>query len=114
MAKKKSLKDYTELGNMSASVVLKNFPFVLFLGFLAMIYIANAHYSEKKVRQIRKLRSEVKDLRWDYISLKSDMMYNTKQSKVIEEVAPLGLELKANKVKKILIPDDYRVDAYSE
>ena len=60
MAKTKSFKEYTELGNISAELVFKNLPFVLFLSFIAMVYIANAHYSEKKVRQIQQLQSELK------------------------------------------------------
>jgi len=97
MAKKKTIKDYTALGSLSAELVLKNLPFVLFLSFLAMIYIANAHYSEKKVRQIQKAQSELKQMRWKYMSLVSDFTYQTKRSEVIKSVE--GLNLKPNKKK---------------
>ena len=57
MAKnKKSIKEYFALGTISSGWVLKNLPFVLFVSFLALIYIANAHYSEKKVREIQMLQ----------------------------------------------------------
>ena len=63
MAKKqKTLKDYMAVGHMSASMVLKNFPLVLFIGFLLLIYIANAHYAEKKVRLIQQYEGDVKEL----------------------------------------------------
>ncbi len=103
MAKKKPLKDYMAVGNISAELVLKNFPFVLFIGFLMMAYIANAHYSEKKVRQIQKLQSEVKELRWEFSSIKADLMYSTMQSEVVKAVAPLGLKPMNGKPKKIVI-----------
>ena len=105
MAKrKKSFKDYTQLSAISSSLILKNLPFVFFLGFLATIYIANAHYSEKKVREIQKLQSQLKELRWHYRSLKSEIMYSTRQSEVAKNVAPIGLKRKA-KPKKIYIPE---------
>lgn len=103
MAKKKSFKDYTELGDISAALILKNFPFVLFLGFLATIYIANAHFSEKKVREIQKLQAEIKDMRWRYMSLKSETMYKSKQSEVVQRVEPLNLKISGKKPKKIVV-----------
>ncbi len=101
--KKKSLKDYTAFGNISAELVLKNLPYVLFIGFLAMVYIANAHYSEKKIREIQRLQAEIKELRWHYMSLKSELMYNSKRSEITKQVAPLGLKPMKGKSKKIVI-----------
>lgn len=103
MAKKKTFKDYTALGSLSAELVLKNLPFVFFLSFLAMIYIANAHYSEKKVRQIQKAQSELKEMRWKYMSLVSDFTYQTKRSEVIKSVKDLGLKPNKKKPNKIII-----------
>ena len=101
--KKKSLKDYTALGNISAALVLKNLPYVLFVGFLAIVYIANAHYSEKKVREIQHLQAEIKELRWHYMSLKSELMYNSKRSEIAKRVAPLGLKPMKGRAKKIIV-----------
>ena len=103
MAKSKSFKEYTELGNISAELVFKNLPFVLFLSFIAMIYIANAHYSEKKVRQIQQLQSELKQQRWQYMSLKSEIMYQSKRSEVIKTVRPLGLKANKKQPNKIVV-----------
>ncbi len=103
MAKSKSFKEYTEVGNISAELVFKNLPFVLFLSFIAMIYIANAHYSEKKVRQIQRLQSELKQQRWQYMSLKSELMYQSKRSEVIKTVKPLGLKASKKRPNKIVV-----------
>ncbi len=104
MAKKtKSLKEYLEVGNISAELVLKNFPFVLFIGFLLIAYIANAHYSEKKVRQIQKLQSDVKELRWEYMSIKANLMFSTMQTEVVKAVEPIGLKPINGKPKKIIV-----------
>jgi len=103
MAKSKSFKEYTEVGNLSAELIFKNLPFVLFLSFIAMIYIANAHYSEKKVRQIQTLQAELKQQRWQYMSLKSELMYQSKRSEVIKKVKPLGLKASKKRPNKIVV-----------
>ncbi|MEM9822656.1 MAG: FtsL-like putative cell division protein [Bacteroidota bacterium] len=108
MAKKKPLKDYFALGNISASLVLKNLPFVLFLSFLMLIYIANAHYSEKKVRAIQSLQKDVRKLRWHYMALQAELMYNSKRSEVTKIVAPLNLEVPKGTPKKIIVSRDGR------
>ncbi len=103
MAKRKSIKEYAALGNISAELIFKNLPYVLFLSFLAMIYIANAHFSEKKVREIQNLQTELKQLRWQYMSLKSELMFDSKRSEVVKSVKPLGLKVNKKKPNKILI-----------
>ena len=92
-------------GPMSAAVVLKNFPLVLFIGFLLLAYIANAHYAEKKVRLIQELEGEVKELRWHYISLKTDLMQRSKRTEVLRNVDQGGLKSLKGKAKKIVVAD---------
>ena len=103
MPKKKKFTDYLSIGQMSSEWILKNLPFVLFLVFLTIAYIANAHYSEKKIRAIQNLESEVKELKWEFKSLKSGVMYSTKQSEVVKAVAPMGLKPMKGKPKKIIV-----------
>ncbi len=102
--------DYLALGQVSSEWILKNFPFVLFLVFLTIIYIANAHYSEKKIRQIQSLQNEVRELRWEYMSLKANLMFSAKQSEVTKAVAPLGLKpMKGRpKIIKVKSPDNQK------
>ena len=89
--------NYTAWGSLSAEWVFKNLTFVFFIGFLGLVYIANAHFAEKKVRQIQSLQKEMKELRWEYMSLKSDIMYNYKLSEVSKKVELKGLRLKSPK-----------------
>ena len=101
MAKKKT--KYTALSTISAKWVLGNLPFVFFVGLLATAYIANRHYSEKAVRDIQTLQEDVQKLRLHYLSLKSDLMYNTKQSEVEKAVIGQGLTNKGKQPKKIIV-----------
>ena len=102
---KKNLGSYFEIGNFGASLILKNLPFVLFLSFLTVIYIANAHYAEKQVRQIQSLQQEVKELKRQYNSLKSEIMFKSRLSEVGEDVELLGLHKTAGRVKRIVVED---------
>lgn len=91
---------------MGAQLILKNLPFVLFLGFLTVIYIANAHFAEKQVRQIQTLQKEVKELKRQYNSLKSEIMFESRLAEVQDEVKALGLKKKAGSVKRIIVDDE--------
>ena len=100
MAKKQTAKGPTTWGGLGAEMLFKNLLFVLFLSFLGIVYIANAHYAEKKVRTIQSLQKKVKLLRWEYMSIKSENMYNSKLSEVKKVAEEEGLKLR--KPKKII------------
>lgn len=82
---------------------LKLIPFVLFLFTMAILYIANGYYAEEKVREMSQITNELKELRSEYITSKSDLMFISKQSEVAK--AALKLDIKESVVppKKILI-----------
>lgn len=73
-------------------LITQNLPFLLFLAFVALVYIANSHLAEKKVRRINKLSREIKELKWEYLSVKSELMFRSKLSEVSKAVEPLGLK----------------------
>jgi Bacteriodetes cell division protein (FtsL-like) len=71
---------------------IKYVPFVLFLTALAMVYIANAYYVERKVVKIQKLNKRVKDLHTNYVSVKADLMFSMKQTEIATKMAESGLK----------------------
>lgn len=62
-----------------------NMPFIFFLGVLGVTYIAAGHYAEKKKRNIEKLQNELKVLKWEYVSIESQIMSGSTPSKMIEK-----------------------------
>lgn len=72
--------------------LVKQVPFFLFLTVLAVIYIYNGHYADKTIRNINKTAKEVKELQWEYKTVKSEVMFQSKQSELVKAVEPLGLE----------------------
>ncbi len=66
-------------------------PKILFFVLLGILYISNTHYGEKTIRKINSIQAEVEDMRADYTTLKSDLMFASKQSEVARKVKDLGL-----------------------
>lgn len=99
MAKK--LLSSLNISHQSTEWVFNNFSFLLFLGFLALVYIANAHFAEKNVREIQQLQKEIKELKWQYTSIKSETMYKSIQSQIDASLDPVGVNL-ANRGPKVI------------
>lgn len=100
----KNFKQKIATEKASASLVIKNLPFVLFITFLLVMYIASAHSAEKKLRQIQNAQKEVKTLRWEYMSLQSDYMQQTKRSEIVRVASDINLSVPRHQIKKIIIP----------
>jgi Bacteriodetes cell division protein (FtsL-like) len=80
-------------------------PKILFVMMLGLLYISNTHNAEKTVRRIDHVQSEVEDLRADYTTLKSDLMFASKQSEVARKVKNLGLKESLNPPTKIVVEE---------
>lgn len=98
LEKKLKLETYFEEGFPVHQV-----PKIAFVMFLCLFYIGNTHYAEKTVRKINIVQAEVEDLRADYTTMKSDMMYASKQSEVARKVKQFGLEESLEPPHKIVV-----------
>lgn len=72
--------------------VIRNIPFFLFLTFLAVLYIYNGHYTDKLVLKINTTEKQIKELEYEYKTVKSDVIFRSKASELIKAVEPLGLK----------------------
>ena len=77
---------------LSNEKTLQHLPFILFLALIAIFYIANGYYADDKIREVNKISNQLKELRSEYISTKSELMFASKQSEVAKSVEPLGLK----------------------
>ncbi len=87
---KEQKKDWKKWLNYQS--VVKQVPFFLFLTLLAVIYIYNGHRADKTVREINRTARQVKELQYEYKTLKSEVMFRSKQSELVKAVEPLGLK----------------------
>lgn len=93
-------------GELITEKTFRLFPFLLFIAFLAFIYIANNYLAEEKIREIGHLHRELKELRFEFIDSKSDLMELSKQSQISKRLEAAGVKenrqpVKTLKVKKI-------------
>ncbi|MCO5240165.1 MAG: DUF3021 domain-containing protein [Chitinophagaceae bacterium] len=80
--------------------IVKNIYFFLFLSILAVIYIYNGHYAENTIKDINRSAKALKELQYEYKTVKGELMMRGKQSELAKAVESLGLkELKTPPIK---------------
>ncbi len=77
--------------------IVTNIPFYLFVAALAIIYIANGHYADKTIRKINSTAKHVKEMEYEYKTIKRDVIFRSKESELVKAVEPLGL-------RELLVP----------
>ena len=114
MAKGKELKynrlrtDSNEgVGSMTGGRVLKNvlgggflskdssfsmLPFLFFVTFLGVVYIAISYYAEKNMRTMNDFKTGLKELRYEYISTHTKLMHISKQSELVKRLESLNIK----------------------
>jgi hypothetical protein len=82
-------------GLFSYHWILNNLVFFLFVAFLAVLYIANGHEADKTIRDINITAREIKELKYEYKTLKSEEIFRSRQAQVVQAASALGLKLSA-------------------
>jgi hypothetical protein len=98
----RSLQSILGGGFLANKRTAENLPFLLFLAFLGLIYIANSYYAEKKIRKIERLQKEVKELRYEYIYTRSQLMSKSRQSEIAKTLSYEGIKESRIPPKKII------------
>jgi cell division protein FtsL len=83
--------------------IVKNIPFFLFLAALAVVYIYNGHHADKLIREISTKEKNIKELEYEYKTVKSEVIFRSKASELIKAVEPLGL--KEQKIPPVILTD---------
>lgn len=84
-------------------IAYRNIRFLFFVFILCMIYIWNNHLAQKLVTDINRKAKELKELRWDYLTIKSDLMYRSKLTEVLPRAESIGLVEMKNPPYKITL-----------
>jgi len=103
---KKAVQDLLGGDYLSKEWVTGNLLYILYLGLLAMIYIGNTYYNEKKIKSIERTKNELKELRYQYITTKSVLMFQGRQSEIAKRAQLLGLKETTMPPYKILYSGD--------
>lgn len=82
--------------------VMSLMPYLFFLFLLALVYIGNSYYAEKTIRDIDRTEKELKELRSEFITGKSELMYHSKLTEVAGAIQTRGVKESTIAPKKIL------------
>lgn len=90
---------------------LRNWPFVVFLSLLALVMIGSSHSADKKVHQISKLNTQVKELKSEYVDVRMKLMQSKMESKIILQMENKGLVPSTTPPKRIRIVKEREIES---
>ena len=71
--------------------VINNIPFFMFLAAIAIFYIFNGHKADKLIKNISSTEKNIKELEYEYKTIKSELIFRSKASELVHVVQPMGL-----------------------
>jgi hypothetical protein len=84
--------------------IVNNVPYLTFLVLLCVLYITNNQRTIETQRELNKKNEQLKELRWKYMDIKSQLMSAGMETQMIRNAAALGLKpmmLPAYKIETI-------------
>ncbi|MDP2423880.1 MAG: FtsL-like putative cell division protein [Bacteroidales bacterium] len=84
-------------GILGREYVVKQIPFLIYITFLALVYIANNYAAEKLIIKIDSIKKENQVHRFEHISMKSKLMSMSRRSEVVKL-------LQGTEIKESLVP----------
>lgn len=113
IAKEKKVKRKSLFSVLDGSLKMQNLfedgiptqflPHVLYICLLGVIYIGHSHYASRIKRDLKRLDTEVDNLRADYTTTKAELSNNIKYSSVLRAVDTLGLKEGKKPPHKVVI-----------
>lgn len=83
--------------------VISQVTFVLFMVSIFIFHIYNSHKAVRLVRERELLKKEIKELKWEHISIKSDMLQKSMLSDIEIHADSLGLKSLQTPPYKIVV-----------
>jgi Tfp pilus assembly protein PilO len=77
----------------NTSWISNNLLFFFYIAFLAIIYIAYGHWTDKTIRNINKTEAKIKDLQFEYKTSKAAVMKAGEVKNIAIKANELGLEM---------------------
>ena len=100
---KKNITDILKGKFLVSDDAAKNWRFILFASLLAVVMIASSHSADRKVHEIARLNEEVKELRSEYVDVRSYSQQLKLESNIVKMVEAKGIAPAKNPPKKIRV-----------
>ena len=102
-AARKFIRFVNVFGYFDRKAVMTFMPYLFFMFLLALVYIGNSYLAEKTIRDIDRTERELKELRSEFITAKSELMSRSKLTEVAGSISAKGVKESTVAPKKILI-----------
>lgn len=109
---RKFIKTLNVFGYIDKQAIQRFMPFMFFMTLVAVAYIANSYMAERIVRNIDKAQKDIKEMRAEYISAKTELMIKSKQTEVASAVLPFGLKESTVAPKKIVVNGEHQLNKH--
>lgn len=86
--------------------VLGNMPFLLYVAGLMLCYIGYGYWTERTVRQLDRTNGELKEMRSEYITVRSHLEKAEQQSQVATDISGMGLRESRVPPRRITVDKD--------
>lgn len=80
------------LDKLSYKGIVNNVPFLAFLMLLAVLYITNNQRTIETQRELNKQNLVLKELRWKYMDIKSQLMNAGMETEIIRNSSVIGMK----------------------
>lgn len=91
---------------LTKEAVLGNMKFILFCAGLMLCYIGYGYWTERTVRDLEKTTSELKEMRSEYLTVRSHLEQAQQQSHVASDISTLGLKESKTPPMRINVDED--------
>jgi cell division protein FtsL len=88
---------------VSYKAIVNNIPYLAFVVLLCVLYISNSHRALEMQRELNTQNKVLKEMRWKYMDVKSQLIYVKTETQVIKNAERIGLKpslMPAYKIKK--------------
>lgn len=80
------------LEKVSYKAIVNNIPYLAFVALLGVLYINNSQHAVEMQRELNKQNKVLKELRWKYMDIKTQLMNARMETEVIKSAGRLGLK----------------------
>lgn len=80
------------LDKISYRGIVQNVPYLAFVVLLCVLYISNNQKAIDTQRELNRKNEELKELRWKYMDIKSQLMTAGMETEIIRNAAVIGLK----------------------
>ncbi len=98
-----SFRDFLNGKIFTNKLIRRQYPFVILLVFISIIYIGNRYTSEKQIYQIIKLNKKIEDVKFESLSIHADLMRITTRSNILHLLKKNNMNIQPSNTPPIII-----------